>query len=138
MIDKIKNNLTALIATVGLIGTIGTGFVKYGEIMAKIDSIDPNKFAATVKAYDDKMAKYDTNIKINEISTLDEIKNTVIAVHDGLVEPSEDHHPGAFPEQIAVGLAGGRGFERGPHGLAGHELLGHDAHCLAAERRKTE
>jgi multidrug resistance efflux pump len=66
MIDKIKNNLTALIATVGLIGTIGTGFVKYGEIMAKIDSIDPDKFAATVKTYDQKMAKYETNILINE------------------------------------------------------------------------
>jgi multidrug resistance efflux pump len=66
MIDKIKNNLTALIATVGLIGTIGTGFVKYGEIMAKIDSIDPDKFSATVKSYDQKMAKYETNIKINE------------------------------------------------------------------------
>ena len=66
MIDKIKNNLTALIATVGLIGTIGTGFVKYGEIMNKIDSIDPDKFAQTVKVYDEKLAKYDTNIKINE------------------------------------------------------------------------
>jgi multidrug resistance efflux pump len=66
MIDKIKNNLTALIATVGLIGTIGTGFVKYGEIMTKIDSIDPDKFAATVKSYDQKMAKYETNILINE------------------------------------------------------------------------
>lgn len=66
MIDKIKNNLTALIATVGLIGTIGTGFVKYGEIMAKIDSIDPDKFSATVKSYDQKMVKYETNIKINE------------------------------------------------------------------------
>ena len=66
MIDKIKNNLTALIATVGLIGTIGTGFVKYGEIMAKIDSIDPDKFSAIVKSYDQKMAKYETNVKINE------------------------------------------------------------------------
>ena len=66
MIDKIKNNLTALIATVGLIGTIGTGFVKYGEIMAKIDSIDPDKFSAIVKSYDQKMAKYETNIKIIE------------------------------------------------------------------------
>ena len=66
MLDKIKNNLTALIATVGLIGTIGTGFVKYGEIMNKIDSIDPDKFAQTVKVYDEKLAKYETNIKINE------------------------------------------------------------------------
>ena len=66
MIDKIKNNIAAIIATVGLIGTIGTGFVKYADIMNKIDSIDPDRFAATVKAYDDKMAKYETNIKINE------------------------------------------------------------------------
>jgi SMC interacting uncharacterized protein involved in chromosome segregation len=34
--------------------------------MAKIDSIDPDKFAATVKTYDQKMAKYETNILINE------------------------------------------------------------------------
>ena len=66
MIDKIKNNLTTLIATVVLIGTIGTGFVKYVEIINKIDSIDPDKFAHTVKVYDEKLAKYDTNIKINK------------------------------------------------------------------------
>ena len=66
MIDKIKNNLTTLIATVVLIGTIGIGFVKYVEIINKIDSIDPEKFAHTVKVYDEKLAKYDTNIKINK------------------------------------------------------------------------
>ena len=66
MIDKIKNNLTTLIATVVLIGTIGTGFVKYVEIINKINSIDPDKFAHTVKVYDEKLAKYDTNIKINK------------------------------------------------------------------------
>jgi len=66
MIDKIKNNLTTLIATVVLIGTIGIGFVKYVEIINKIDSIDPDKFAHIVKVYDEKLAKYDTNIKINK------------------------------------------------------------------------
>jgi hypothetical protein len=66
MIDKIKNNLTTLIATVVLIGTIGTGFVKYVEVINKIDSIDPEKFTHTVKVYDEKLAKYDTNIKINK------------------------------------------------------------------------
>ena len=66
MIDKIKNNLTTLIATVVLIGIIGIGFVKYVEIINKIDSIDPDKFAHTVKVYDEKLAKYDTNIKINK------------------------------------------------------------------------
>ena len=43
MFDKIKNNLKEIIATVAIIGTIGGGFIKYGEIMSKIDSIDPAK-----------------------------------------------------------------------------------------------
>jgi len=43
MFDKIKGNLKEIIATVALIGTIGGGFIKYGEIMSKIDSIDPAK-----------------------------------------------------------------------------------------------
>ena len=43
MIDKVKNNLKEIIATVAIIGTIGGGFIKYGEIMSKIDSIDPAK-----------------------------------------------------------------------------------------------
>ena len=43
MISKIKDNLKEIIATVAIIGTIGGGFIKYGEIMSKIDSIDPAK-----------------------------------------------------------------------------------------------
>ena len=43
MIDKVKNNLKEIIATVAIIGTIGGGFIKYGEIMSKIDSVDPAK-----------------------------------------------------------------------------------------------
>jgi hypothetical protein len=43
MFDKIKNNLKEIIATVAIIGAIGGGFIKYGEIMSKIDSIDPAK-----------------------------------------------------------------------------------------------
>jgi len=73
MIDKIKNNLTALIATVGLIGTIGTGFVKYGEIMNKIASVEPSKIEDAFKAQDQKIAEQNstierqlTSIKINE------------------------------------------------------------------------
>jgi hypothetical protein len=43
MIGKIKDNLKEIIATVAIIGAIGGGFIKYGEIMSKIDSIDPTK-----------------------------------------------------------------------------------------------
>ena len=73
MIDKIKNNLTALIATVGLIGTIGTGFVKYGEIMNKIASVEPAKIEEAFKAQDKQIAEQNstiekqlTQIRINE------------------------------------------------------------------------
>jgi hypothetical protein len=43
MISKIKDNLKEIIATVAIIGAIGGGFIKYGEIMSKIDSVDPAK-----------------------------------------------------------------------------------------------
>jgi hypothetical protein len=48
MLNKIKDNLKEIIATVAIIGAIGGGFIKYGEIMSKIDSIDPSK-ASQVK-----------------------------------------------------------------------------------------
>ena len=50
MIDKIKGNLKEIIATVAIIGTIG-GFIKYGEIMSKIDSIDPAKASEMRKEF---------------------------------------------------------------------------------------
>jgi len=37
MVKNIKNNLTNIVVIIGLIGSIGAGFIKYGEIMTKID-----------------------------------------------------------------------------------------------------
>ena len=37
MIKQIKSNLTNIVVIIGLIGSIGAGFIKYGEIMTKID-----------------------------------------------------------------------------------------------------
>ena len=39
--DKIKNQLAGVAALLGVIAAIGGGFVKYGEIMTKLDSIEP-------------------------------------------------------------------------------------------------
>lgn len=47
MLNKIKDNLKEIIATVAIVGAIGGGFIKYGEIMNKIDSIDPSKASQT-------------------------------------------------------------------------------------------
>ena len=40
MVKDIKKNLTNIVVIIGLIGSIGAGFVKYGEIMTKIDVLE--------------------------------------------------------------------------------------------------
>jgi hypothetical protein len=40
MVNDIKKNLTNIVVIIGLIGSIGAGFVKYGEIMTKIDVLE--------------------------------------------------------------------------------------------------
>ena len=37
MVKNIKNNLTNIVVIIGLIGSIGAGFIKYGEVMTKIN-----------------------------------------------------------------------------------------------------
>ena len=40
MVNDIKKNLTNIVVIIGLIGSIGAGFVKYGEVMTKIDVLE--------------------------------------------------------------------------------------------------
>ena len=37
MVKNIKNNLTNIVVIIGLIGSIGAGFIKYGEVMTRLD-----------------------------------------------------------------------------------------------------
>jgi len=39
--DKIKNQLAGVAALLRVIAAIGGGFIKYGEIMTKLDSLEP-------------------------------------------------------------------------------------------------
>jgi hypothetical protein len=88
MIDKIKNNLTALIATVGLIGTIGTGFVKYGEIMNKIDAVEPAKILKSFEDQNNKIAEQNKflNEKISEQKSTIEKQITSIKINEKEIE----------------------------------------------------
>ena len=88
MIDKIKNNLTALIATVGLIGTIGTGFVKYGEIMNKIDAVEPAKIAQSFEDQNKNIADQNLflNEKISEQKIMIEKQITTIMINEKEIE----------------------------------------------------
>jgi len=40
MVKDIKKNLTNIVVILGLIGSIGAGFIKYGEVMTKIDVLE--------------------------------------------------------------------------------------------------
>ena len=44
--DKIKNQLAGVAALLGVIAAIGGGFVKYGEIVTKIDTLESKEWTA--------------------------------------------------------------------------------------------
>ena len=63
MVKDIKSNLTNIVVIIGLIGSIGAGFIKYGEIMTKIDvltnaskGIDMS-FLSEIKVLEEKVSK---------------------------------------------------------------------------------
>ena len=37
---KIKDQLAGIAALIGVLGAIGAGFIKYGEVMSKLDSLE--------------------------------------------------------------------------------------------------
>lgn len=37
---KIKEQLAGVAALIGVLGAIGAGFIKYGEVMSKLDSLE--------------------------------------------------------------------------------------------------
>ena len=37
---KIKEQLAGVAALIGVVGAIGAGFIKYGEVMSKLDSME--------------------------------------------------------------------------------------------------
>jgi|TARA_B110000967_G_C18342818_1_gene297506 hypothetical protein len=62
MVKDIKSNLTNIVVIIGLIGSIGAGFIKYGEIMTKIDvltnaskSVDID-YSAQIAVLEEKVA----------------------------------------------------------------------------------
>ena len=61
--DKIKNQLAGVAALLGVIAAIGGGFVKYGEIMTKLEALSKIKESAKVNAT--AISEVDKNSKIN-------------------------------------------------------------------------
>ena len=53
--DKIKNQLAGVAALLGVIAAIGGGFVKYSEVMTKLDSIETVDYSAQIAVLEEKV-----------------------------------------------------------------------------------
>ena len=53
--DKIKNQLAGVAALLGVIAAIGGWFVKYGEVMTKLDSIETVDYSAQIAVLEEKV-----------------------------------------------------------------------------------
>ena len=53
--DKIKGQLAGVAALLGVIAAIGGGFVKYGEVMTKLDSIETVDYSAQIAVLEEKV-----------------------------------------------------------------------------------
>ena len=75
MIKQIKSNLTNIVVIIGLIGSIGAGFSKYGEVMTKLDvltkaskTVDVS-YASEIAVLEEKVAVLEAKkpVNVNEI-----------------------------------------------------------------------
>lgn len=65
--DKIKNQLAGVAALLGVIAAIGGGFVKYGEIITKLDALEAANggvdHSAQIAVLEEKIAKIEEEMQ---------------------------------------------------------------------------
>jgi len=76
MVKDIKSNLTNIVVIIGLIGSIGAGFIKYGEIMTKIDVLT-NASKTVDISYVSEIAVLEEKVKALEESNTGEIDESL-------------------------------------------------------------
>jgi len=73
MVKNIQKNLTNIVVIIGLIGSIGAGFIKYGEVMTKIDVLENASKSIDID--------YSTQIAVleNKVKTLESKKSVDVS-----------------------------------------------------------
>ena len=64
--DSIKKNLTNIVVIIGLIGSIGAGFTKYGELTTRLSEIEGRSstdYSAEIAVLEEKVAKLSDDIE---------------------------------------------------------------------------
>jgi hypothetical protein len=67
--DKIKNQLGSIVTLIGLVGAIGAGFIKYGEVMERLNSMsspDLSPIHKDIKSNNNVIAIQNTKIAVLE------------------------------------------------------------------------
>jgi len=85
--DKIKNQLAGVAALLGVIAAIGGGFVKYGEIVTKLDALEAQEHSTVdTSAIESKIAVLEE--KVNKLENVDTSHSHNLEEHDHPVEHS--------------------------------------------------
>jgi len=85
--DKIKNQLAGVAALLGVIAAIGGGFVKYGEIVTKLDALEAQEHSTVdTSAIESKIAVLEE--KVNKLENVDTSHSHNLEKHDHPVEHS--------------------------------------------------
>ena len=88
MIKQIKSNLTNIVVIIGLIGSIGAGFIKYGEVMTKLDvltkaskTVDVS-YASEIAVLEEKVAVLEAKkpVNVNEIKIQAKVNETELKI----------------------------------------------------------
>ena len=67
---KIKEQLAGVAALIGVLGAIGAGFIKYGEVMSKLDSMEafnPDPIIQRLGEYKKDIAVLEKTIQVLEL-----------------------------------------------------------------------
>ena len=85
--DKIKGQLAGVAALLGVIAAIGGGFVKYGEIITKLDALESQEHS-TVDTSGIESAIAVLEEKVNKLENVDTSHSHELVEHDHPVEHS--------------------------------------------------
>ena len=85
--DKIKGQLAGVAALLGVIAAIGGGFVKYGEIVTKLDALESQEHSTVdTSAIESKIAVLEE--KDNKLENIDTSHSHDFVKHDHPVDHS--------------------------------------------------
>ncbi len=73
--EKLKQNMASIVTLIAMIGAIGGGFIKYGEIVTKLDQLEAREYTVV------------QTVDLGEVHTrINELTTKVNANYDSLIE----------------------------------------------------